>query len=370
METYYTNTTNITCQSNLLVRKHTLESRLDELKREFIKRTSNLVLNKTKNTINNTINNYKKQASMLLNDDGFRNNVTAVVGPVFETTKTLHKLSNAIKTKQENFCLVSNNKDLSDDNIHKNIKTIRMINWRKKQREINCLNEKIDTLESKIDQYETALSDPKHCKQDKNSCHTGHNDNHSGHSHNHYNEINHSNIKDYEFMYFMRSKPILKVDKFINKMKKEDYEYLISKLNPDYVSRLTICLVKLKKRANCNYKSIIQNYITIIEMIFLNVNLKNTLKNAINQADRYKLDSEILRNNDKLKEYIDNLKNGARSFLPDIKVTTKLRLSRRYRIYVRKYGFPENELFCPERMLEIDCMLERSDCSSSSDSDC
>jgi hypothetical protein len=343
METYYTNTTNITCQSNLLVRKHTLESRLDELKTEFIKRTSELVLNKTKDTINNTINNYKQQASMLLNDDGFRNNVTAVVGPVFETTKTLHKLSNAIKTNQQNSELISNNKHLSENSIHKNIKTIRRINQIKKREE--QIKKREETKIMKYDERKKIFDYLAH------------------------NEKTHNKIKEYEFLYFMKSKPILKVDKFIHMFKKQDYDYLIKKLDQDYVNRLTLCLIKLKKRANCNYKSIIQNYITILELIFFNVNLKISLKNAIGQAERYQLDSEILRNGDKLKEYLESLK-GSSALFARVNTRTKLKLNRRYRIYVKKYGFPENGLFSPERMIEIDCMLEKSDCSSSSDSDC
>jgi hypothetical protein len=350
METYYTNTTNITCQSNLLVRKHTLESRLDEIKTEFLKRTSDLVMNKTKDTIkqtkdtiNNTINNYKQQASMLLNDDGFRNNVTAVVGPVFETTKTLHKLSNAIKTNQQNSELISNNKHLSENSIHKNIKTIRRINQIKKREE--QIKKREETKIMKYDERKKIFDYLAH------------------------NEKTHNKIKEYEFLYFMKSKPILKVDKFIHMFKKQDYDYLIKKLDQDYVNRLTLCLIKLKKRANCNYKSIIQNYITILELIFFNVNLKISLKNAIGQAERYQLDSEILRNGDKLKEYLESLK-GSSALFARVNTRTKLKLNRRYRIYVKKYGFPENGLFSPERMIEIDCMLEKSDCSSSSDSDC
>jgi hypothetical protein len=97
--------------------------------------------------------------------------------------------------------------------------------------------------------------------------------------------------------------------------------------------------------------------------------LKISLKNAIGQAERYQLDSEILRNGDKLKEYLESLK-GSSALFARVNTTTKLKLNRRYRIYVKKYGFPENGLFSPERMIEIDCMLEKSDCSSSSDSDC
>lgn len=51
MDTYYTNTTNATCKSNLVVRKHTLDSRIQEIKDVLVKRATKLVLNKTKDTI-------------------------------------------------------------------------------------------------------------------------------------------------------------------------------------------------------------------------------------------------------------------------------------------------------------------------------
>ena len=43
MDTYYTNTTNATCKTNLVVRKHTLDSRIQEIKDELMKRATKLV---------------------------------------------------------------------------------------------------------------------------------------------------------------------------------------------------------------------------------------------------------------------------------------------------------------------------------------
>lgn len=175
-----------------------------------------------------------------------------------------------------------------------------------------------------------------------------------------------NNMMDYEFLYFMKSKPVIEVNKLIKKLKKEDYEYLSSKLDPDYVSRLTTTLEELKKNASTIYKGVIGVYIRIIETIFLNVNLKRTLKYTIEKSAAYKADSEILQNKEKLIEYINSLNDGPTALFKPVYVTTTLELKKRYRIYVEKYGYPENEVFDAELMLEIDRMIDNSDCSSDS----
>jgi hypothetical protein len=172
-----------------------------------------------------------------------------------------------------------------------------------------------------------------------------------------------TNMKEYDFLYLIVSRPILKVDKFIDEMTDENYEYLTSKLNPDYVSRLTTSLVKLKKyKKYRRYGTIIDVYVNIIEMIFLNVNLKKTLTNTINDAAQYKADSEILRNTDKLNEYLDKIKKIRGKLIPDFDINLKLEYKKKYRIYIKKYGFPKNKIFDPELMLEIENNLSDSDC--------
>jgi hypothetical protein len=162
----------------------------------------------------------------------------------------------------------------------------------------------------------------------------------------------------------MKSKPVIEVNKLIKKLKKEDYEYLSSKLDPDYVSKLTTTLEELKKNASNIYKGVIGVYIRIVETIFLNVNLTKSLKLTLEKSQAYKADSEILQNREKLIEYINSLNNGPTALFKPVYVTTTLELKKRYRIYVEKYGYPENEIFDAELMLEIDRMIDNSDCSS------
>ena len=343
MDTYYTNTTNATCKTNLVVRKHTLDSRIQEIKDELMKRATKLVLNKTKDTI---CKYRDKTRLLLIKNDYIREHVSQIVGPVYETTKELNELTKAIVRRSNNTDLKTHTRRLSQKDIHKNIKTIRKINRRKK--------ENFDDTDCDKDNH---IAQTTHI----NSTHI-----HPAHIHPANNHIIPNNTMDYEFLYFMKSKPVIEVNKLIYKLKKEDYDYLTSKLNPDYVSRLTTSLEELKKNASTIYKNVIGVYISIIETIFMNVNLKQKLKYTIDQSQAYKADSEILQNRDKLIEYINNLNNGPTALFKPVYVTTKLELKKRYRIYVEKYGYPENEVFDPELMLEIDRMIDNSDCSSDS----
>jgi hypothetical protein len=251
--------------------------------------------------------------------------------PVVNNGVILRDLKDALIRKQMRDEL-SERKNKDDPRyLHKNIKTIRRMNRRKLQK-----NAEDNDCEKKIHD---------------NVCHID----------------NKKNMKDYEYLYFMKSKPILQVDKFIHRMNNEDYVYLKRKLEPDFVSKLTTSLIKLKHRANKNYKIVIDVYINIIEMIFLNISLTTRLTNALEMAEQYKGDSEILRNREKLKEYIENLKT-TQTFIKPVNVNVRLRLKKRYRIYVDRYGFPKNNVFDPELMLDIDRELENCH-SDSSDSD-
>jgi hypothetical protein len=269
--------------------------------------------------------------------------------PVFEATKEFNELTRAISRRQNNPDLKTYNRRLSQNDIHKNIKTIRKINRRKM---------KYDFDDNDCDKKDTSVVQKTH--------------NHTTHIHpapspHPVHVPNHmvpNNMMDYEFLYFMKSKPVIEVNKLIKKLKKEDYEYLSSKLDPDYVSKLTTTLEELKKNASNIYKGVIGVYIRIVETIFLNVNLTKSLKLTLEKSQAYKADSEILQNREKLIEYINSLNNGPTALFKPVYVTTTLELKKRYRIYVEKYGYPENEIFDAELMLEIDRMIDNSDCSS------
>ena len=256
--------------------------------------------------------------------------------PVVNNGIILRDLKEALIRKQMRDELSEGNNKEDPRYLHKNIKTIRRMNRRKLQ--ILEHNECIQNEHS------------------ENTCHVNQ------------KPVNTKNNKDYEFLYLMKSKPISKVDKFIEEIKKENYDYLVSKLNPDYLSRLTISLIKLKKRTNKCYRHVIDVYVSIVEMIFLNVNLKKTLKTTIDQAEQYKADSEILRNTDKLNEYLERIRKVRGKLVPDFDFNIKLKYKKKYRIYIKKYGFPKNKIFDPELMLEIENNLSDSD--SDSDSDC
>ena len=346
MDTYYTNTTNATCKTNLVVRKHTLDSRIQEIKDELLKRATKLVLNKTKDTICK----YSEKTRLFLSkNDYIREKVSEMTCPVFEATKEFNELTRAISRRQNNPDLKTYNRRLSQNDIHKNIKTIRKINRRKM---------KYDFDDNDCDKKDTSVVQKTH--------------NHTTHIHpapapDPVHVPNHmvpNNMMDYEFLYFMKSNPVIEVNKLIKKLKKEDYEYLSSKLDPDYVSKLTTTLEELKKNASTIYKGVIGVYIRIVETIFLNVNLTKSLKLTLEKSQAYKADSEILRNREKLIEYINTLNNGPTALFKPVYVTTTLELKKRYRIYVEKYGYPENEIFDAELMLEIDRMIDNSDCSS------
>lgn len=344
MEMCYRNTTNITCKTNLVTRKHTLESRMEEIKTELLKHTSKLVLKKTKDIIKKKITSYRQQTSMLLKNDRFRKNVTAVVGPVFETTQTLSKLATAIKKNRENIALLSHKKPHSDEVLHRQI-----------------------MLKRKLKQ--TYLLNNEHCNKDTDNHHHNnhHNSNHHHHHSNHHsNKCNHKkhnncqkcHDKENYFNDLYNQWAIIKINKYIDDLMKEDYFYLSIKLTSCHLDELIDSLNEFKLTCNIGYIRIVDLYINIVQIIFSNVSLRNSLDSG-EPLEKYKYDAKILGHMEKLNTILLSMK----VLLEEQK--------KKYIIYDETYGKPEDGLYIPFLLMEIDkTLFNNSSTSSESDNDC
>ena len=325
MELCYRNTTNITCKSNLVRRKHTLESRMEEIKTELLKHTSRLVLNKTKDIIQKKITCYKQKTSMLLKNDRFRKNVSAVVGPVYETTQSLSKLVMAIKQNRENIAVLSNKKPHSDKVLHRQIKLKRKI---KQERLLN------------------------------NNNNDNHNNHHNHHNHHHNNNCNKCHDKENYFNDLYNQCAIVKINKYVDELMKENYFYLSIKLTNCHMDELIDSLNEFKLTCNIGYIRIVDLYINIVQIIFSNVSLRNSLDTG-EPLEKYKYDAKILCHMEKLNK-----------ILLSMKVLLEEQREK-YIIYDKKYGRPEDGLYIPFLLMEIDrTLFKNSTICSESENDC
>lgn len=87
-------------------------------------------------------------------------------------------------------------------------------------------------------------------------------------------------------------------------------------------------------------------------------------KELKSQLEEKSADSEILRDKDKLKEYIENMKTSSINYLFNFGTGTSigLKLKPQYEIYIQRFGIPENGIFNPVYLGEILSDLEREKC--------
>ena len=330
METYYTNTTNITCKSNLVVRKHTLESRIDELKNEFVKQASNIMLKKTRDTITR----YKHQTSVLLNDDVFRKKVTAVVGPVFETTQTLCELNKAIITNQKNTELVSRKKSHSVEVLHRQLKIKRRIKSHNKYNDDHC---------------------------NKDNLNDKHPSNHHKHKHSHHHHHKHHhchkcNEKENYFNDLYNQWAIIQINKYVDDLMKERYHCLRKKLTKKHIDELIDSLNAFKLTCNIGYIRIIDLYIIVIQIIFSNVSLMYSLETG-EPVEKYKYDKQLLSFREQINQYLLSMN------------VILNQQKQKYILYDEKYGQPIDGIYDASLLMEIDETMCGNDSNSELNSD-
>ena len=327
MDMYHRNTTNITCKSNLVTRKHTLGSRMQEFKTEMLKQTSKIVLNKTKETINR----YAEQTTLLLKNDVFRNNVVAIVGPVLYTTQKLGELNKAIKTNRENISEFSYNNCHSVSVLRRQLRIKKRIERQRLANNNGCIND----------------NDKKHNKH-----HHHHHHHHQNHHHCHK-----CNDKENYFNDLYNQWAIIKINKYVDELMKENYCYLTRKLTKEHIDELIYSLNEFKITCNVGYIRIVDLYINIVQIIFSNVSLRNSLDTG-EPVEKYKYDATILC-------YMEQLNKNLLSMRMLLEQQKK-----KYMIYDDKYGHPKDGLYDPTLLMEIDKIITDDLICSDSEDEC
>jgi hypothetical protein len=97
--------------------------------------------------------------------------------------------------------------------------------------------------------------------------------------------------------------------------------------------------------------NLLQNYLTIINshrnLYFTNVNCKNQVKSLNEQVS-------ILNDLEKLKEYIETLRNSFKIFEDqEISLETTIQIDKEYDIYIQLYGYPNNGVFDLAKLQDI-----------------
>jgi len=323
---YHRNTTNITCKSNLVTRKHTLDSRMQEFKKEMLKQTTKIVLNKTKETINR----YAEQTTLLLKNDVLRNNVAAIVGPVLYTTKKIGELNKAIKKNRENTSEFSYNNCHSVSVLRRQLKIKKRIEHQRLANNNGCINDNAK----------------------KHNNHHKHHHHHQNHHHCHK-----CNDKENYFNDLYNQWAIIKINKYVDELMKENYCYLAKKLTKEHIDELIYSLNEFKITCNVGYIRIVDLYINIVQIIFSNVSLRNSLDTG-NPVEKYKYDATIL-------SYMEQLNKNLLSMRMLLEQQKK-----KYMIYDDKYGHPKDGLYDPNLLMEIDKNITDDLLCSDSEHDC
>lgn len=325
MDMYHRNTTNITCKSNLVTRKNTLESRMQELKKEMLKRTTKLVLNKTKETINR----YAEQTTLLLKNDVLRNNVAAIVGPVLYTTKKIGELNKAIKKNRENTSEFSYNNCHSVSVLRRQLRIKKRIERQRLANNNGCINEN----DNKCDKH------------------------HKHHHHQNHHHCHKCNDKENYFNDLYNQWAIIKINKYVDELMKENYCYLTRKLTKGHIDELIYSLNEFKITCNIGYIRIVDLYINIVQIIFSNVSLRNSLDTG-EPVEKYKYDATILC-------YMEQLNKNLLSMRMLLEQQKK-----KYMIYDDKYGHPKDGLYDPTLLMEIDKDISNHALCSDSEDEC
>jgi hypothetical protein len=159
------------------------------------------------------------------------------------------------------------------------------------------------------------------------------------------------------------------------------FEYLENFLTLEKYNQIALQLYELKesekehgckRKKESDYEKIRKNIVRSFEALFQGINQYQILESVRRDLKRYKHDSEILHDNTKLKEFLEEKRSKFNvSVFPDQHINVSMpTIKPEYLCYMKKYGFPDNGVFDADRMAEcLEEVAEHSESDSDSDSD-
>jgi hypothetical protein len=103
---------------------------------------------------------------------------------------------------------------------------------------------------------------------------------------------------------------------------------------------------------SCCFFNTIEIYRNMLKIVKSAYDNKNLAKSTLLNSESWRNDSIILRDRDKLQEYINNLSKSF--YLTSVNVTsTYANLKPQYQIYIQLYGLPDNLMFDPDKLSNI-----------------
>lgn len=143
---------------------------------------------------------------------------------------------------------------------------------------------------------------------------------------------------------------LLDITQYLDIFAEGNFEMLNELLTVKEYTRLTEVFYLLKEKATKEDEIIRQTAISSLKGMFKSLQEHNKLVQCEELSQIWKIDSETLRNREKLKEYIAELNRIASSSLfgeHDFSVISAT-ISQEHTIYIDRYGFPEHAIFDPD----------------------
>jgi hypothetical protein len=146
---------------------------------------------------------------------------------------------------------------------------------------------------------------------------------------------------------------INKINYFLQFLKNDEYDKVFSEINTEETQTILYGLHKLKTSVSDTFGTLINLYESIFMSIKYFYFLYSELKSNETQCLKYKEDSEILNDINKLKEYIKQQQFNMNSVTTVAITTQKLNVKPEYLKYIQLYGIPYKMIFDPVLLQNI-----------------
>lgn len=155
------------------------------------------------------------------------------------------------------------------------------------------------------------------------------------------------------FEALMNDYSIHKINYFLQFVRNDEYDKVFNEINTDVTQKILYGLNKLKTSVSDSFGDIIDLYESIFMSIKYFYFLYGEVKNNEAQCLKYKKDSEILNDMEKLKEYINQQQNNMNLFTTLTVKSSKLDVKPEYLRYIELYGLPYKMIFDPILLQKI-----------------
>jgi hypothetical protein len=144
-----------------------------------------------------------------------------------------------------------------------------------------------------------------------------------------------------------------KINYFLQHLKNDNYDKVFSELSTEDSQKILYGLYKLRTIVSDCFSELIDLYENMFMSIKYFYFLHGELNNNELQCNKYKNDSEILNNIDKLKEYIKQMQLNLNA-VTVVKINvSKLEIKPEYLKYIQLYGIPYKTIFDPVLLQQI-----------------